>query len=143
MSSFGAIMTLPFGLVLPLFFVLLGFITGILVMYLRWKAKVPELRQDAIDRSRANLSGQFAEQLAPYFPDFPYSPTELRWLGKPIDYVVFKGMDTNDLKEIVFLEVKSGKSQTNRHQKQVKKAIEEKKVSWDLYRVSEEVTEKK
>jgi len=120
---------------------LLGLSMGMLLMYIHFKQKIPEVRQDAIDRSRANLGGQFAEQLAPYFPDFPYSPTELRWLGKPIDYVVFKGMDTNALQEIVFLEIKSGTSQLNEHQRQVKRLIEEQKVKWDTYRVDKKVTE--
>ena len=120
---------------------LLGLSMGMLLMYIHFKQKIPEVRQDAIDRSRANLGGQFAEQLAPYFPDFPYSPTELRWLGKPIDYVVFKGMDTNALQEIVFLEIKSGTSQLNEHQRQVKRLIEEQKVKWDIYRVDKKVTE--
>ncbi len=125
---------------LGILFLFTGIIIGALLTYLWWKDKVPVLRQDAIDRSRANLGGQFAEQLAPYFPDFPYSPNELRWLGKPIDYVVFKGMDHNDLQEIVFLEIKSGKAQLNEHQRQIKKLLGEKKVSWAEYRVEEKVT---
>ena len=134
-------MTLDLGM--GILVLLAGVLIGALLVYLWWKKKAPEIRQDAIDRSRSNLGGQFAEQLAPYFPDFPYSPNELRWLGKPIDYVVFKGMDENEIKEIVFLEVKSGKSQLNEHQKQIKRLVEEKKVKWDLYRVTEEVTGKK
>ncbi len=122
-----------------LLFLLTGILIGALFVYLWWKQKVPEERQDAIDRSRANLGGQFAEQLAPYFPDFPYKPNELRWLGKPIDYVVFKGMDENDIKEIIFLEVKSGKSQLNEHQRQVKRVVEEGKVKWEQYRVMGEI----
>lgn len=124
-------------------FLLTGILIGALFVYLWWKQKVPAERQDAIDRSRANLGGQFAEQLAPYFPNFPYKPNELRWLGKPIDYVVFKGMDENDISEIIFLEVKSGKSQLNEHQKQVKRVVEEKKVSWEQYTVNEMVTKKR
>ena len=125
---------------LGLLFLIVGIFIGILVTYAHWKDRIPNLRQDAVNRSRANLSGQFAEQLAPYFPDFPYSPNELRWLGKPIDYVVFKGLDTNDLQEIVFLEIKSGKSQLNGHQQQIKRLVEEKKVRWGIYRVDEKVT---
>lgn len=126
-----------------LLFLLAGILIGALLVYLWWKQKVPAERQDAIDRSRANLGGQFAEQLAPYFPDFPYKPNELRWLGKPIDYVVFKGMDDNEINEIVFLEVKSGKSQLNEHQRQIKRVVEEGKVKWEQYRVSEEIGTKK
>ena len=52
---------------------------------------MPEHRKDAISRSRAVLGGQFSENLAPFLPDFPYKPNECSFLGKPIDFVVFKG----------------------------------------------------
>ena len=120
-----------------------GFCIGALVVYHWWERRVPEVRQDAIDRSRSNLGGQFAEQLAPYFPDFSYSPNELRWMGKPIDYVVFKGMDKNDIQEIIFLEIKSGKSQLNDHQRQIKRLVQGGKVSWEEYRVPEKATAKR
>lgn len=125
-----------------LILIILGFALGAIVVYVWWQRKVPDLRQDAIDRSRSNLGGQFAEQLAPYFPDFPYRPNELRWMGKPVDYVVFKGMDNNDIQEIIFLEIKSGKSQLNQHQKQVRDVIDRKVVSWEMYRAPEAVTKK-
>src|SRR3989338_4947042 len=118
-----------------LLLLLLGMTVGALLMHIYWSEKIPKLRQKAIDHSRSTLGGQFAEQLAPYFPDFPYSPTELRWLGKPIDYVVFKGMDTNTLQEIIFLEIKSGKSQLNSHQRQIREVVEQGKVSWQSYLV--------
>ena len=94
-------------------------------------------------RSRAVLGGQFSEQLAPYLPDFPYSPTECRFLGKPIDLVVFKGMDGKDISEVKFVEIKSGKSKLNQHEAKLRDVIKEKKVSWEEYRIPEELTKKK
>lgn len=107
-----------------------------------WEERIPEFRKDAINRSRAGLGGKFSENLSPYFPDFPYHPTELRWLGgSPTDYVVFKGMDNDEIEEIVFLEIKSGNSQLTKREKQIKEVVEEKKVKWEEYRVDEKVTE--
>ena len=34
-----------------------------------WEEQIPEIKKDSIDRSRASLSGQFSEQLAPYLPN--------------------------------------------------------------------------
>src|SRR6267154_6463393 len=48
-------------------------------------------RKDSVDRSRSTLKGQIAEQMAPLLPGFPYMPSDARFLGDPIDYVVFKG----------------------------------------------------
>ena len=75
-----------------------------------WEAEIPLHRKDAILKSRAVLGGHFSEQLAPFLPNFKYLPTECRFMGKPIDLIVFKGMDNKEIEEIVFVEVKSGKS---------------------------------
>lgn len=91
-------------------------------------------REDAVKRSRATLTGQFSEQISPYFPDFPYSPTEARFIGKPIDFVIFKGADTNEIKEVIFLEIKSGNSQLNKQEKNLKETILKGKVKWDEYK---------
>ena len=121
----------------------IGYLIGKWIQNKRWESKVEEIREDAIKRSRAVLGGQFSEQLAPYLPDFPYSPTECRFIGKPIDFIVFKGMDEKDISEVVFVEVKSGKSKLSGHEKKLKDTIEGKKVSWEEYRIPEEITKKK
>ena len=41
--------------------------------------KFPEAKKAAVQRSRSVLSGMFAEQLAPYLPNFPFSPTEAKF----------------------------------------------------------------
>ena len=105
-----------------------------------WEAELPGHRKDAIMKSRAVLGGQFSEQLAPYLPDFEYLPTECRFVGKPIDFLVFKGMDKKEIEEVVFVEVKSGKSKLSQSEKKLKDAIEKKKVSWREYRIPEDVT---
>ncbi|MDO8427862.1 MAG: Holliday junction resolvase-like protein [Candidatus Diapherotrites archaeon] len=92
-------------------------------------------REDAVKRSRAVLSGQFSEQIAPYFPNFPYSPTEVKFLGKPVDFIVFKGMDQKQIEEIVFLEIKTGQSQLNAQEKSLKESVQKGKVSWKEYRI--------
>ena len=82
-----------------------------------WESQLPQQRQDAINRSRAVIGGQFSEQLAPYLPNFPYNPNECRFIGKPIDLIVFKGMDEKNITEIKFIEVKSGDSQLSKSEK--------------------------
>lgn len=108
-----------------------------------WKhKKVPELREEAVEKSRQVLGGQFSEQLAPYLPDFKYKPTEARFVGKPIDFIVFKGMDEKDIKEVIFVEVKSGKSGLSTVERRLRDVVKEGKVSWEEYRVDERVTKK-
>ncbi|MEK6919306.1 MAG: Holliday junction resolvase-like protein [Nanoarchaeota archaeon] len=108
-----------------------------------WEEALPDHRKDAIMKSRAVLGGQFSEQLAPYLPDFDYLPTECRFIGKPIDFIVFKGMDEKKIDEVVFVEIKSGKSKLNAHEKNLKETIEKGRVRWVEYRIPEELTKKK
>ena len=108
-----------------------------------WENEIPSIRRDAAMRSRAVLGGQFSEQLAPFLPGFPYNPNECRFIGKPIDLIVFKGMDEKDISEVKFVEVKSGNSQLSKTEKQLRDAIQNKRVSWEEYRVDEEVTGRK
>ena len=108
-----------------------------------WESLLPGHRKDAILKSRAVLSGMFSEQLAPYLPNFNFKPTEVRFMGKPVDFIIFKGMDEKNIDEVVFVEVKSGKSQLNKVEKSLKKAIENKKVKWEEYRIPEEIIGKR
>ena len=61
-------------------------------------------------------------------------------MGKPVDFIVFKGLDDKNVEEIVFVEVKSGKSQMNKTEKSLKDAIRKKKVRFEEYRVDEDLT---
>ena len=121
----------------------LGYKSGYFRRDRYWELELPSYRKEAIMKSRAVLSGQFSEQIAPFLPDFPYLPTECRFVGKPIDLIVFKGMDDKDIKEVVFVEVKSGESKLSSHEKRLKEIIDKKRVRWEEYRIPEELTKKR
>lgn len=100
-----------------------------------WGDKLPGLLQKTREKSRTVLAGRFSEQLAPYLPDFPYSPTEARFIGSPIDFIVFPGIDEKEPTEIVFVEVKSGKSTLTQVQRRLRDIVEAGKIGWEEYRV--------
>ncbi|GIU68535.1 MAG: hypothetical protein KatS3mg001_385 [Candidatus Pacearchaeota archaeon] len=102
----------------------------------KWELEIPLHRKEAIEKSRAILSGQISEQIAPYFYDFPYKPTECRFLGKPIDFIVFPGLEEGNPREIVFLEVKTNTSSLSKKQRAIKKLVEDKKVGWKEYKIN-------
>jgi predicted Holliday junction resolvase-like endonuclease len=91
-------------------------------------------REDAVRRSRAVLGGQVAEQIAPYLPGFPFDPTEIRFIGKPVDFVAFKGASAGLIEEVVFVEVKSGGAGLNKAERSLKAAVEAGRVRWAEYR---------
>ena len=92
-------------------------------------------RDDAVRRSRAVLTGQIGEQLAPFFPDFPCDPADARFLGKPVDFVAFPGASDGSPREVVFIEVKSGDARLSGPERAIKAAIESGRVRWVEYRL--------
>ena len=62
----------------------------------KWEAEIEKACKAAIAQSRAVLGGKFVEQLAPYLPEFKYDPTEARFIGSPIDLIVFPGLAAGD-----------------------------------------------
>lgn len=118
----------------------IGYLIGKYITQKKFEQEIPSVRESAIKQSRAVLSGQFSEQIAPYLPDFPFKPTEARFIGKPIDFIVFKGMDDKNIDEVIFVEMKSGQSQLSKVQKTLKSTVQNKKISWHEYKVPENVT---
>jgi len=140
-------LTLIILIILFLLGIVGSYIAGLKIATLKrdryWESLIPGHRKDAVFRSRSVLSGQFSEQLAPYLPGFPFKPTECKFLGKPTDFIVFKGSDDKKIDEVVFVEVKSGGSKLSGVEKSLKNAIEKKRVSWKEYRVPKELTDKR
>ncbi|MDR0731942.1 MAG: hypothetical protein LBF63_09750, partial [Treponema sp.] len=72
-----------------------------------------------------------SEQLAPLLPGFPYDPGDCRFVGKPVDFIVFRGMNQQNITEVVFLEVKSGAAKSlNDQEKRLREAVLAGRVRW-------------
>jgi len=100
---------------------------------LRWEEEREKARKEAIAQSRAVLGGKFVEQLAPYLPEFKYDPTEARFIGSPIDLIVFPGLASGDPEEIVIMEIKTGKTgQLTPQERKIRQLIEDGMVRWEL-----------
>lgn len=93
------------------------------------------MREDAIKRSRRTLLGKLWEQVSPYIPKFPFKPSDMKFMGSPIDFVIFDGMGEKDIKQVIFLEVKSGDSKLNSQERKLKEVIEDGKVKWRLFNI--------
>jgi predicted Holliday junction resolvase-like endonuclease len=84
-------------------------------------------RAEAVKQSGATIRGNITQHLIPYFPDFAWNPRDVRFLGTPVDLVVFSGLSEKDeLDSIVFIEVKTGKTGSlSESQKKVKRYLEQ------------------
>jgi len=95
-------------------------------------------RDEILERSRAVLKGRIGEQIVPFLEQFRYNPSDARFIGSPIDYIIFDGYtDVKDRKEeqpitVVLADIKTGKSALlTREQRKIKEAVEQKRVKWE------------
>jgi len=94
-----------------------------------------EARADAIKRSKASIEGQVFEQMIPHFPEWKHAPSDARFIGTPIDYIVFDGMSEGNPTQITIVEVKKGSSTTTKLQRQIRDLIKDGKVTWELLKI--------
>lgn len=72
--------------------------------------------------------GKAWEKFVPFMKSFPYNPNDFKFIGEPIDGIVF------DQNKIVFVEIKTGKAQLSQKQRNVKELVGKKKVEWEEIR---------
>ncbi len=110
-----------------------GALTGAAVMYIllwmQYRRTVASLR-----RSYDVRRGQFVEQLTPYLQNFPYNPKDARFIGAPVDFIVFDGLSEGKDVSIVLVEVKSGKAGLNANERRIRDAVEKKRIKYVVFR---------
>ncbi|MBA4069403.1 MAG: endonuclease [Acinetobacter sp.] len=96
----------------------------------------------SVNTSRAVLKGKMAEQLAPIMPEFQYLPSDAKFLGDPVDYVVFDGYtdfrdgegDAEDI-EVILIDIKSGGARLTKGQQAIARAVKEGRVRFETIRI--------
>jgi predicted Holliday junction resolvase-like endonuclease len=103
-----------------------------------WAEQESGIRKDAADRSRYVIKGKIAEHMVPLLSDvFRYEPSDARFLGSPIDYIIFDGYtaikDGNSVAPItvVLADIKTGDAVLNATERKIKEAIERGRVRWE------------
>jgi predicted Holliday junction resolvase-like endonuclease len=95
-----------------------------------------DIRREAVSQSRAVTRGQLFEQFAAYFPGFEFSPKDAQFLGKPVDFVVFDGLDEGEVRRIVFVEVKTAGATLSTRERRIRDAIRRGAVEWRELRLA-------
>ena len=102
----------------------------------KWMVKEEKrIREDAYQRSRAVSFGKTIEHYVPFMKECPVEPKDVQFFGKPIDYIAFANRGSKKKCSVHFIEVKSGNSNLNGHQKNIKTAILEGRVHWHEFNV--------
>lgn len=96
----------------------------------------------SLNTSRATIKGKVAEQFAPLLPEFEYLPSDAKFLGDPVDYVIFNGYtdwrDGNlsaDAIEIVLMDIKSGQARLSKGQQAIQQAIAQGRIRFETLRI--------
>lgn len=117
---------------------------------IKHKDEIEKARKQSVDNSRHTIKGQIAEQMAPLLQGFPYQPSDSRFIGDPIDYLVFKGYTDlrdkhmlNDDFEVVIVDVKYNTASLSPGQRAIAKAIENGKVRFEVIKIQNDGTVEK
>lgn len=100
-----------------------------------YEERKKEAAKKSSDGARNTLRGQLLQQFAPVLKG-DYNLFDYRFLGDFADYVIIDGYTdvkdgkAKDIRDIIFVEIKTGESKLSKHQQAVKRAIEEGRVKW-------------
>jgi len=123
---------------------LLGIVIGIVVAsmyFMIWRLRYSAaIRENAVQRSLAVTAGKVHEQLVPYLPEFGFNPKDARFLGSPVDLVIFDGLAAGAVRRVVFLEVKTGGAALTTRERQVRDVIDAREVVWAELRLNRSAT---
>ena len=100
-----------------------------------------KIRKDANDRQRSTMRGQSLEHLAPLTLFDTYVSDDARFIGNPVDYLFIHGLSdvadgvTDEIREIMLMDVKTGKATLSKVQRRMRDAVIAGKVSFAVYNI--------
>ncbi len=109
------------------------------------RKEVEQARRQSVEQSRHTIKGQIGEQLVPLLPGFELFPSDARFIGHPVDYVVFHGY--TDLRdgngnangvEVVILDIKRNMARLTKEQQAIMDAIKAGRISFQIVRVDDQ-----
>ncbi|NCI78040.1 endonuclease [Acinetobacter tandoii] len=116
-------------------------------LQLEHQQALSQAQKRSVNTSRAVLKGKMAEQFAPILPEFQYLPSDAKFLGDPVDYVVFDGytdlrdgQGSADDVEIVLIDIKSGGARLTKGQQAIAQAIQQGRIRFETIRIDFEET---
>lgn len=104
------------------------------LLFARWQENEEKnIREDAIKRSHSVIKGKITEHFLPFLECFPFNPRDARFIGTPVDLVVFDGLSDGECRQIIFIEVKSGQVVSlSSRERSVRECIRQKNVLYEV-----------
>lgn len=96
--------------------------------------------QKRIGQSKAVILGQVAEHFAPFLPGFPWNPKDARFLGAPVDYIVFDGLNDQsasppEIRNVIICEIKTANATLSASERAIRDAVAAGRVRFEVIRI--------
>lgn len=121
------------------YYLIIWIIIWLIIWIIIWKilrySILKDERQKSVKKSKSVILWEVYEKVLPFLPDFPYKPRDMVFIGKGIDYIIFDWLNEWNLKQIIFLELKSGTSSLNKNEKMIKNIIWKQYIKYTEYRI--------
>ena len=87
------------------------------------------------ERALSTGLGKVMQNVLPYFKDFNRQVTmvDCRFIAAQLDIIVFEGASNNHIKNITFMDAKTGKAPLQKNQKRIRDAVNDGKVRSELF----------
>jgi len=100
----------------------------------KFEEKEAKIRAAAAERGRKRVGTMIQKLLVPEISQFKFNPYDIKLVTHPIDFVVFDGMNKDDLKRIFLLSKRTRSPELNSLRRQIEKAVTDKKFDWQVAR---------
>lgn len=102
----------------------------VLALFFLWRRTAWHLKDIGFRKnSLSSRYGKMTEQFIPFLKNYPYEPTNFRFIGAPIDGIQFED------DKIIFIEFKTADSQLSLRQRQIAELVWQKKVEFKEMRM--------
>jgi predicted Holliday junction resolvase-like endonuclease len=96
--------------------------------------QIKQITEKTAKTTAAVNIGKTLEKVLPVAKDFKWVVPDTKVLGDPIDLLIFNGLSNGKVDSLSFVEVKSGAARLNGHQKSIRDAIADHKVSYGVFK---------
>jgi len=94
-----------------------------------------KIREAAIARGRAQVPILVQKSMKKDFAKLRYDPYDIMPLLHPIEFVIFNGMNTNEMKDVVLFSRKTSNQYLNKFHNGISNAVRKKEYDWRVIRV--------
>ncbi|MDX2228601.1 MAG: Holliday junction resolvase-like protein [Leptolyngbyaceae cyanobacterium bins.349] len=117
------------------------------IQLLEWKQQAEkEIRASSLLASRNTIKGKISEQILPLLPGLIYELSEMRFIGSPVDYIIFDGYNEakngqEEIKSIILADVKRGRrAKLSPIQRKIRDAIDKGRFRWETIIIRDDLS---